>query len=143
MDIKSGDPRDHLKSILDDYKLTPHTFGLISGLDEKEVLDFANYETDLAHLPHEKVGHMVSMIGLLSDGMTLVTSDERVKAITEILNQQFQVSFETLALYAKLEEKEINAFMSDCDSLTYEKRYQLAVVVMFLFKLFSDNNQKS
>lgn len=81
------------------------------------------------------------MIGLLSDGMTLVTADERVKVIIEILNANFQISAETLALYAKIEEKDLDEFMRGCDSLTFEKRSRLAVVVLFLFKLFSDNNQ--
>lgn len=44
MDIKSGDPRDDLKIILEDYKITSYTFGLISGLDEKTILEFANHK---------------------------------------------------------------------------------------------------
>ncbi|WP_077706746.1 HTH domain-containing protein [Virgibacillus dokdonensis] len=139
MDIKSGDPRDDLKIILEDYKITPYTFGLISGLDEKTVMEFANHKNDLEHLSHEQKGHIVSMIGLLSDGMTLVTADERVKAIIEILNGEFQISNETLALYAKIDEIELDEFMKDCDSLTFDKRYRLAVVALFLVKLFSDN----
>ena len=143
MEIKSGDPRDNLKIILEDYKITPYTLSLISGLDETTVLEFTNHKTDLSHLPHEKVGHIVSMISLLSDGMTLVTADERVKAIIEILNDNFQISAKTLALYAKIEEKDVDEFMRDFDSLAFEKRYRLAVVVLFLFKLFSDNNQNN
>jgi hypothetical protein len=81
MDLGYGDPRDDLKKILEDYKITPYTFGLISGLDEKTVLDFSNHKNDLEHLSHEQKGHFVSMIALLSGGMTLVTADERVKAI--------------------------------------------------------------
>ncbi len=41
MEIKSGDLRDELKFLLEDYKITPYTFGLISGLDEKTVLELA------------------------------------------------------------------------------------------------------
>jgi predicted GTPase len=143
MDIKSGDPRDELKMVLEDYKITPNTFGLISGLDEKTVLDFSNHKTDLNHLSNEQNGHIVSMIALLSGGMTFVTADERVKAIIEILNDDYQISAKTLALYAKIEEKDVDEFIRDCDSLTFEKRYRLAVVVLFLFKLFSDNNQNN
>ncbi|WP_066297951.1 HTH domain-containing protein [Bacillus sp. FJAT-29937] len=62
MDIKSGDPRDYLKIVLEDYKITPYTFGLISGLDEETVLEFSNHKTDFAHLPHEKKGYIMSMI---------------------------------------------------------------------------------
>lgn len=82
------------------------------------------------------------MIALLSEGMTQVIADERVKAIIEILNEKFEISSKTLALYAKIEEREIDEFMVECDSLSFEKRYHLAVVVLFLFKLFSDNIQK-
>ena len=39
MDIKGGEPGNDLKIILEDYKITPYTFGLISGLDEDTVLD--------------------------------------------------------------------------------------------------------
>ena len=141
MDIEYGDPRDVLKMILDDYKITPYTFGLISGIDEKAVLDFSNHQPVLEHLSHEQKGHIYSMIALLSDGMTHVTADERVKAIIEILNESYQISSKTLALYAKIEENDIDEFMRNCDSLTFEKRYRLAVVVLFLFKLFSENNQ--
>ena len=70
-----------------------------------------------------------------------MTADERVKAIIEILNDDYQISAKTLALYAKIEENDVDEFMKDCDSLAFEKRYRLAVVVLFLFKLFSDNNQ--
>ncbi len=139
MNRKNGDPRDDLKIILDEYKVTPYTFGLISGLDEKTVLDFANYKTDLAHLPHDKIAETFSMIGLLSDGMTLVTADERLKTIIEILMDDFQFSKKTLALYANIEEKDFDEFMSNFDSLSFEKRYRLAVVVLFLFKLLSSN----
>ncbi|MEH7526191.1 HTH domain-containing protein [Bacillus sp. JJ1503] len=135
MDIKSGDPSDNLKIILEDYKITPNTFGLISGLDEKTVLEFSNHKADLAHLPHEKIGHIVSMIGLLSDGMTLVTADERVKAIIEILNDNFQISANTLALYAKIEEKDVDEFMRDFDSLAFEKRYPISSCSFISFQI--------
>ena len=143
MDLGYGDPRDDLKKVLEDFKVTPYSFGLISGLDEKAVLDFSNHKNDLEHLSHEQKGHIVSMIALLSGGMTLVTADERVTAIIGILNDDYQISSKTLALYAKIEEKDVDEFIRDCDSLPFEKRYRLAVVALFLFKLFSDNNQNN
>lgn len=141
MDLEYGDPRNDLKKILEDYKITPYTFSLISGLDEKTVLDFSNQKNDLEYLSHEQKGHIVSMIAILSGGMTLVTADERVKTIIGILNDDYQISTKTLALYAKIEEKDVDEFLRECNSLPFEKRYRLAVVVLFLFKLFSDNNQ--
>ncbi len=75
--------------------------------------------------------------------MTHVSADERVKAIIEILNENYQISAKTLAIYATIEETDVDEFLRDCDSLTFEKRYRLAVVVLFLFKLFSGNNQNN
>lgn len=60
------------------------------------------------------------MIGLLSGGMTLVTSVERIKAYIEILNDNFLISTKTLALYAKIGEKKVDEFMWDFDSLIVE-----------------------
>ena len=68
-------------------------------------MDLANYRSDFIHIPSENIGNIVSIIGLLSDGMTLITTDERVKAIIEILNDNFQISLEILDLYSKIEEK--------------------------------------
>ncbi|WP_394234207.1 hypothetical protein [Niallia oryzisoli] len=56
MGIEYGDPRDILKTLLNDYKITPYTFGLISGLDEKTVLNFSNRKSNLNHLSHERKG---------------------------------------------------------------------------------------
>ena len=142
MEIESGDPRDELKKIIENYKISPHSFGLISGLDEKTVLEFVDYKTELDDLSHEMIVHIVSIISLLSMGMTHVTPDGRVKAIIEDLNEKFQISKETLALYAKIDEKDIDDFMIDGDSLTFEKRYRLSVVVLFLFKIFSENRKE-
>ncbi|WP_251399284.1 HTH domain-containing protein [Ureibacillus chungkukjangi] len=125
-----------------DYEMSLYSFGLISGLDEKKILSFIDFSDELDDLSHERKLHIGVMIALLSEGMTQVIADERVKAIIEILNEKFEISSKTLALYAKIEEREIDEFMVECDSLSFEKRYHLAVVVLFLFKLFSDNIQK-
>ncbi|WP_052343782.1 HTH domain-containing protein [Bacillus massiliigorillae] len=127
-----GDPREDLKKILEKYKVSPKTFGLISGIKEEEVLGYAYKNSTLSNLPFEKELEIGTFIGLLSDGMELVTADERVKAIIEHLNTSFQISNETLALYSHIEKKELNDFLNDSNTLSYEKRYRLAAVVLFL-----------
>ena len=61
--------------------MTPLTFGSIRDLVKKMALDFVNHKTDLALLPHKKIGHILSMIDLLSEGMIFETVNERVEAI--------------------------------------------------------------
>jgi hypothetical protein len=143
MEVKGWDPRNLLKTIIEDYKITPYTFSLISGLDEKTILDYANHKNDLSHLPNEKIGDIGSMIGVLSDGMISIAPDERVTVLIEALNEDFQISSETLAIYAKIDEQDVDKFMKDSNSLTFEKRYRLAVTTLFLFKVFSDYTQNT
>lgn len=126
------DPREDLKKILEKYKVSPKTFRLISGINEEDVLDYAYENTTLSNLSLEKELLIGNFIGLLSDGMELVTADERVKAIIEHLNTSFQISNESLALYSHIQEKELNDFIEDSNTLSFEKRYRLAVVVLFL-----------
>ncbi|MEX3745555.1 HTH domain-containing protein [Lysinibacillus xylanilyticus] len=132
MDFIVRDPKEDLKKILEKYKVSPKTFGLISGMNEDEVLDYAYENSTLSNLPLEKELLIDTFIGLLSDGMELVTADERVKAIIEHLNTRFLISNETLALYSHIQEKELNDFINDSNTLSYEKRYRLAAVVLFL-----------
>jgi hypothetical protein len=137
MESKGGDPRGFLRIILEDYKITPQTFALISGLDEEQVVDYVNHKTDLSFLPTEKLFDITDMVAILSLGMRDVTPDERVSVILKHLNVTYHISFETLAKYANIEEKELNQFIIDHDSLSYEKRYRLAVVVLFLHFVIS------
>lgn len=137
MDIKAGDPRDLLKIIFDEYKITPYTMSLISGIDEEKVLDYVNHDTDLSFLPVEKSFDFTDLIAFLSVGMKDVTPDERVSAIIEHLNVSYNISFETLSIYANIEEKELKQFIDDYDSLSFEKRYRLAVVVLFIHFVLS------
>ncbi|MCH1626729.1 HTH domain-containing protein [Ferdinandcohnia quinoae] len=132
MDIKAGDPRDLLKTIIDEYKITPYSMSLISGIDEVKVLEYVNYDTDLCFLPVEKLLDFTDLILFLSVGMKDVTPDERVSSIIEHLNVSYNISFETLSIYANIEEKELRQFIDDYDSLSFEKRYRLGLVVLFL-----------
>lgn len=137
MNIKSGDPRDLLKIILDEYKITPYTMSLVSGIDEEKMLDYVNHDTNLSFLPTEKLFDFTDLILFLSVGMKDVTPDERVSSIIEHLNVTYNISFETLSIYANIEEKELKQFIDDYDSLSFEKRYRLAIVVLFMHFVLS------
>lgn len=137
MNINHGDPRDLLKIILDEYKITPYTMSLVSGIDEEKVVEYVNHDTDLSFLQVEKLFDFTDLIGLLSIGMKDVTPDERVSSIIEHLNRTFKISLETLSIYVNIEEKELRQFLNDYNSLSFEKRYRLAVVVLFIHFVLS------
>lgn len=75
-----------------------------------------------------------NMIFMLSDGITMVNEDDRVKGIIDVL-LEYGVKYETLAIYSKLSLEDVQSFMKDTKSISYEKKYKLAVSSIFLFSL--------
>lgn len=80
--------------------------------------------------------HLSNMIFMLSEGVALIKEDERVKGVIDVLAGEFEISYETLALYSGLELKDLQKFMSDTDSISCEKKYKLGVASLFLHYLF-------
>ncbi|GAF06836.1 hypothetical protein JCM16418_819 [Paenibacillus pini JCM 16418] len=66
----------------------------------------------------------------------MVENDNRITSIIEALNHEYFISYESIALYAKLEQEDLQQFMNDSSSVTFEKRYKLAVTTLFLHSLF-------
>jgi len=58
--------------------------------------------------------------------------DERIKVIIENFQQQFQISYETISIYAGISEDSINNFVIDSNSISLEEKYKLAITALFL-----------
>jgi hypothetical protein len=76
------------------------------------------------------------MIFMLSEGIVLVNEDDRVKGVIDVLIGEFEISYETLAIYSGLELGDLQSFMNDTNSVSCEKKYKLAVASLFLHYLF-------
>ncbi|MGG1618523.1 HTH domain-containing protein [Paenibacillus sp. NRS-1782] len=77
-----------------------------------------------------------SLIFMLANGIQMIDENERVKGIIDILNQHWGVSYETIALYAKLDTNDVQQFMKDPESISIDKKYSLSVISLFLHYLF-------
>jgi hypothetical protein len=75
-----------------------------------------------------------SIVSVLSHGR--INEDERVKAVIDVLIAEFEINYETLAIYAGLVVEEVQSFMNDTNSISIEKKYKLAVASLFLHYLF-------
>lgn len=76
------------------------------------------------------------MIFMLSEGIMMVNEDDRVKGVIDVLISEFEISYETLAIYSGLELGDLQGFMNDSNSVSCEKKYKLAVASIFLHYLF-------
>lgn len=132
---KSHDPRELLKFILNNYKVTLQTLNKITGISQDTILNFANGKDDLSTLSTSQRLDFIDLIGLLSFGMLEVDQSERVRAIIQVLNNKFELSIETIALYAKIDSKDLHNFLNDNNSISIDKKYKLAVTALFLYSL--------
>ncbi|WP_253199000.1 HTH domain-containing protein [Clostridium estertheticum] len=83
-----------------------------------------------------QIAYLSNMIYMLSDGILIINEADRIKGVIDILISEFEIKYETLAIYAKLELEDVQNFMDDTNSISIEKKYKLAVAVLFFHYLF-------
>lgn len=137
---QSRAPLELMEKLFNHYKLSPNSLSKISGISEEKILDYANDMIDLT-LDHEV--ELNSLIILLTLSVDAHTEDERVQLLITGLMEEFELTLETIGIYAKLSTDEIENFLEDCQSLSIEKRYQLGVTVLFLHFVCYTKNRRS
>ena len=95
-----------------------------------------NNEESLKNSNIPNPSHLCNMIFMLSEGIMMVNEDDRVKGVIDVLISEFEISYETLAIYSELELGDLQSFMNDSNSVSCEKKYKLAVASIFLHYLF-------
>lgn len=73
---------------------------------------------------------------MLSEGIIMINENDRVKGVIDVLIEEFEIKYETLAIYAGIQLEDVISFMNDSNSINYEKKYKLAVASLFLHYLF-------
>lgn len=132
--------REKLLVVINDYQIKLETLNKITQIDVGWFSDYINKKNRIFDLPIEKQGLLVHLLNMLSAGMTLISEDERVKGVIDVLIEQFGLECETISLYAGLKRHDIEGFMQDTATLDYEKKYKLAVTCLMLHYLFKEGN---
>lgn len=128
----SNDPRELLRMLFKNYKLSSYSLSKITGIKDEIILNYANGKDDLSSLPIKNKMDLVDLIMLLTLGMEAADENERIYAVIETITSKFNLSIETIALYANLDCEEIKNFLNDHTSISIEKRYKLGITVLFL-----------
>jgi len=129
--------REKLLIAIKEYKITLDTLNKVSNVDINWLSDYINEKKEITDLPSEKYFSLVNITIFLSEGIKMVSEDERIKGIIyDVLVQEFGLKYETISLYAGLEIQDIENFMKDTTSIDYEKKYKLATISMMLHYLF-------
>ena len=127
-DQESGNFINFLKKLINYYKFSPNTLSKISGISEENIL---NCVDDIS-VSHDTRWDLDLFVMLLTESMEAHNEDERVQLLILNMMQEFDISIETIGIYAKTSPEEIINFLEDATSLSIEKRYRLGVTVLFL-----------
>lgn len=131
---------DEFRALLNDtmntYQITAQSLSRITGMDKHIIEDFAIGGKDIPDEHRNDFIALFDLISMLSVGMEQVNENDRVRAVIEGLIHAFDISIDTLALYAKVESEEIQQFLKEPGGIPLEKRYRIAVTSLFLYYLF-------
>ncbi len=128
--------REKLKTIVGEYKITLKTLSKVTGIDYLWLTDYIDGKGNYIDLSSRDRSSLWDMLMMLSDGVPAVKEDNRIKAVINVLAAQLEISHETLGIYAGIEAEDVQSFMRDASSISYEKKYKLATVTLFLHYLF-------
>ena len=128
--------REKLQTIVGDYKITLKTLSQVTGINYVWLTDYINGKGNYNDLSVPDRSSLWDMLMMLSDGVPAVKEDNRIKAVIRVLVDKLEISHETLAIYAGIEIEDVQNFMENPDSISYEKKYKLATVALFLHYLF-------
>ncbi len=148
--------RKDIENLLNNYKIELKSLSKMIGVDyvwlkdymdgKNKVYDFFSNSVNIGQNNEESLknsnipnpSHLCNMIFMLSEGIIMVNEDDRVKGVIDVLISEFEISYETLAIYSGLELGDLQSFMNDSNSVSCEKKYKLAVASIFLHYLFKE-----
>ena len=128
--------RKKLQTIVGKYKITLKTLSKVTGIDYVWLTDYVNDKNNYNDLSVIDRSSLWDMLMMLSDGVPAVKEDNRIKAVIRVLAFQLEISYDTLAIYAGIATEDVQSFMNDPSSISYEKKYKLATITLFLHYLF-------
>lgn len=132
--------RKDIENLLKNYKIELKSLSKMIGVDyvwlkdymdgKNKVYDFFSNSVNIGQNNEESLknsnipnpSHLCNMIFMLSEGIIMVNEDDRVKGVIDVLISEFEISYETLAIYSGLELGDLQSFMNDSNSVSCEKK---------------------
>lgn len=149
--------RESIKKLIEDYKIELEALSRMINVDYNWLKDYMDgkrnlhefYANAMDSIKNNKElvwnpkcpepSLLSNKIYILSEGIRSINEDDRVKGIIDALIIDFGIRYDTLAIYAGIGLEDVQNFMKDTNSITYENKYKLAVASLFLHFLVNGN----
>ncbi|MFT8351134.1 HTH domain-containing protein [Clostridium saccharoperbutylacetonicum] len=136
--------RELLIDLVENYKFELNFLSKCTGVELNSLEKLYNGQTDLLELalPIEQMSKLMNTLSMLSTDISVVEDDDRVQGVIKYLTiQGLNLNLETIAIYAGISIEDLENFMKDTNSISYEKRYKLATKCLYLHFLFKEISQ--
>lgn len=140
-DIQIGkSDEEMLRYLISEYKMNTKTLSKLLEVEPSILDDFNKNKNAIPMIRRGEIGNTLAVLYYISE----ITADERNRAVIDVLVQEHNIEFVTIARMAGVEEQELINFMKGNESISYELKYKIAIISMFLHFIFkpSDNNFK-
>ncbi len=128
-----------LQVLLEDYGLKTKTLAKLLGVESSALEQFYGNTTTI---PHEKEGFFMGLL-LTLDYVLKITPDDRTKSIVQTLIQRHGMNTQTLAHLSQVTQEELEGFLHNPLSISWETKYKIASISMCLHVLLNplDNHR--
>ncbi|MHC5251826.1 HTH domain-containing protein [Listeria kieliensis] len=108
--------KDNIQDLKTHYGFTDKDFLKYFGLSFDELMEIQN-DGDVRY------GNLVEKSAFLTEPFRDADAEERLKLIIESLHVEKELSYQTIAAYAQLEEKELIDYSNGTKELFYEQKF--------------------
>lgn len=125
-----------LEKVMATHKLSTQTLSKMSNCSEDIILGLLNETLDITNYSQSVISEFQQFIVLLFVGFDSIGSNERVRGVIDHFIQELNFSADSLALFSKLETQDVHHFLENPETLSFEKRYNLATTTLFLHYVY-------
>lgn len=126
--------QQELSDLIKDKKLTCDILSNLTKVNSQWFVDFIEGKK-VESLSDETIHYINDLVSVLSLGEN-IDNNTRLKSILEVFEQIYGMDIEILSNCIGVEKETIINFMRDSKLVSAEKKYELAVKVMFLYYIF-------
>lgn len=138
-DIQIGkSDEEMLQYLISEYKMNTKTLSKLLEIEPSVLDDFNKNKNAIPMIRRGDISNKLAVLYYISE----ITADERNRAVIDVLVQEHNIEFVTIARMAGVEEEELIKFMGRNEGVSNEVKYKIATASMFLHFIFkpSDNN---
>lgn len=131
--VKAGPKIEEMFDVLiNKFGMDKKTLSNVLGIESSIIDNYSKYKDTISM---EKYGPFSGLLATLYF-IPEISPDERNKAVIESLTKIHHIDVETIANFAHVSMKDIYDFIKDTNSVSFETKYKISSVSMFLHFLF-------